>query len=437
MSASVTLVDLHHEQREDAPATSPGAPQSAAYGPKLGSTPSVATLPDPSTGNEREYLIIPAAGSGGACDLHEVQSLSGPSRYGSFLVGSRVVSDGNLRLATRVDPLFFVLAAADAAQQRQQQRTQEKKEVGGGGESRWQPLDQILADVPSFVSDALRNATPVRSEIGESALDGQMRHLFERTDQFGDDLILYKYDQARATEWLKAKHRRAVEGAKASLLATKLMREHEKEVTSKAGGGGGAFSSSFNLEGEAQPAMISQSPLTSQVSSGGDGATASPIPLLGDTSSLSKEEETQLGVAGLHLVCEYLSEGWRTKLIAALGMKESDLLGSRGERHKNANDAGAAALNSNTSVAGAGYTSVPSGSDRLLQISRGVDGSGGAAGGSAIVDEEERKKEEKKRKAMNAKSVGLKRLAKVNTKGMKSLSCFFGAGGAKKKAKKA
>ena len=50
--------------------------------------------------------------------------------------------------------------------------------------------------------------------------------------------------------------------------------------------------------------MISQSPLTSQVSSGGDGATASPIPLLGDTSSLSKEEETQLGVAGLHLVCE-------------------------------------------------------------------------------------------------------------------------------------
>ena len=38
------------------------------------------------------------------------------------------------------------------------------------------------------------------------------------------------------------------------------------------------------------------------------------------------------------------------------------------------------------------------------------------------------------RKDLNAQSVGLKKLAKVNTKGMKSLSSFFGAG--TKKVKK-
>jgi hypothetical protein len=39
-----------------------------------------------------------------------------------------------------------------------------------------------------------------------------------------------------------------------------------------------------------------------------------------------------------------------------------------------------------------------------------------------------------RKEVLNAQSVGLKKLAKVNTKGMKSLSSFFGAG--TKKVKK-
>jgi hypothetical protein len=38
-----------------------------------------------------------------------------------------------------------------------------------------------------------------------------------------------------------------------------------------------------------------------------------------------------------------------------------------------------------------------------------------------------------KKEVQNAQSVGLKKLAKVNTKGMKSLSSFFGAGAKKVK----
>ena len=76
-----------------------------------------------------------------------------------------------------------------------------------------------------------------------------------------------------------------------------------------------------------------------------------------------------------------------------------------------------------------------SAADRMLQITRGVDGCGGAAGSAAnvMMDDDEREALRKKEEKRNAKSHGLKKLAKVNTKGMKSLGSFFG--GPKKKKK--
>jgi hypothetical protein len=65
--------------------------------------------------------------------------------------------------------------------------------------------------------------------------------------------------------------------------------------------------------------------------------------------------------------------------------------------------------------------------DALLQYTQGIHSCGG--GKVASVTPGEMKKE-----VLNAQSVGLKKLAKVNTRGMKSLSSFFGAG--KKKVKK-
>jgi hypothetical protein len=55
--------------------------------------------------------------------------------------------------------------------------------------------------------------------------------------------------------------------------------------------------------------------------------------------------------------------------------------------------------------------------DALLQYTQGI-----GAGKAASVTPGEMKKKE----LYNAQSVGLKKLAKVNTKGMKSLSSFFG-----------
>ena len=66
--------------------------------------------------------------------------------------------------------------------------------------------------------------------------------------------------------------------------------------------------------------------------------------------------------------------------------------------------------------------------DALLQYTQGSSSSGGKASSSS-----DGVTSGKKSTVQDAKSVGLKKLAKVNTKGMKSLSSFFGAGGKTKK----
>ena len=138
-------------------------------------------------------------------------------------------------------------------------------------------------------------------------------------------------------------------------------------------------------------------------------------------------------------------------------MTEEQLLGPRGKKRKAATpEVSKASSMADEDDVGAGMcfdddedlTAPPSSSssnkwadnghsaaDRMLQITRGVDGCGGAAGSTAnvLMDDEEREKLKKKEEKLNAKSHGLKKLAKVNTKGMKSLSSFFGGGPKKKK----
>lgn len=457
MSAAVTLIDVSHASKQrrtsaevaSSPKSSDGeaqssspptAPSDAAAADLLRSgVPSIVALPDPSTGDDRDYLVIPtndsnASSTGRTVDIFEVQSLTGPSKYGSYFVGSRVVSDGTLRVATRVDPLFFVLAAVEA-----------KLNKSSGDDAvktgpRWQPLDQILADVPPCVRDALRNASSNSALTTDEIIDKQMRNLFHMTDQYGDDLILYKFDEKKAAEWLRAKHTRGLDAAKAGILSTKLREEVEKSEAAKLGGGGGAFSSTFNTGDEEEDgdskAVVTQSPSCSQGST--SSSASSPTSAAGEVAMLCKEDETKARIAALQLVCEYLSDGWRNKLIEELTMTEEDLLGpTRGTKRKATDDNanGDADADGEEAKPASKWDSGNDAADKLQQIARGVDGCGGAAGTATAVmmDDKEREKAKKKEEKMNAKSMGLKKLAKVNTKGMKSLDSFFG--GAKKKKK--
>ena len=487
MSAAVTLIDVGHVSKQQAAsaqvASSPTnsneysaqqrrsslapSPSSASFGADLlkSGGPSIVALPDPSTGDARDYLVIPAitaskisaentntATTGArAVDIYEVQGCTGPSKYGSYFVGSRVVSDGTLRVATRVDPLFFVLAAIEAKMKLAADKNTGASDPKSKTGPRWQPLDQLLADVAPTVRDALRNASTNAALSPDEVIDKQMRNLFHMTDQYGDDMILYKFDEKIALSWLKAKHARALAAAKAGILRASLRDEVQKSESAKLGGGGGAFSSAFNMgddeeeekkeEEEATAVAVTQSPSCSQGT-----ATLSPASSAGDVVMLSKEDEAKARAAALQLVCEYLSDGWRNKLLKELpAMTEEDLLGPtpKGKKRKAAPAAGEDDDDHIDLDAEEDMTKPPSkwdsgndAVDKLQQIARGVDGCGGAAGSTnaIMMDEEEREKAKKKEENMNAKSMGLKKLAKVNTKGMKSLSSFFG-GGAKKKKK--
>ena len=487
-SSAVTLLDLSHAIGQQASsakvASSPASSQSSGADPSASSSaadllkqsggPAIIALPDPvsTDGEERDYLVVPSTNDGkdNCCDIFEVQSLTGPSKYGSFFVGPRVVSDGGLRVATRVDPLFFVLAAVEAKSKQQQAANTNannsdpnKSQSAMGGNSKWQPLDQLLADVHPCVREALRNSTSNADLTPEKVLDKQMRHLFLYTDAYGDDLPFYKFDEKLARKWLRAKFDRSLGAARASILREKLREDKAKSEASKLGGGGGAFSSAFNMgddddEEVATKPVVSQSPSCSQTSAATSSASS---PTAGGANAsiamLSPEDETRARISALQLVCEYLPDAWRAKLMEEVEMTEEQLLGPRGKKRKAASpEASKASSMVDEDDVGASMcfdddedlTAPPSSSssnkwadngnsaaDRMLQITRGVDGCGGAAGSTAnvMMDDEEREKLKKKEEKLNAKSHGLKKLAKVNTKGMKSLSSFFGGGPKKKK----
>lgn len=378
--AMVLLVDLHHEQTEDQTVEQENAPN-------LSSNTSIVSLPDPSSGEERHYLRAPRSNENG-CDVFEIQSLRGKSTYGSFFVGSRVVSNGALYVSTRVDPLFFALDAL--AQKSSKSST-----------SKWQPLDQLTVDFSRVVQDAL---------LCSSGSDNmsQLKHLCETTDKFGDDLILYKFSPERALKWLKKKQERAMQVVKQGMHESKSL-ELEQKRKKDASGGSGAFSSSFRLADDEKKDSPSKT-----------AALVSPTG--SESAAWNKVEEKQALEASLQVVCEYLSKEWRVKLVQSYDLTENALLSEKEKRASQDSSTGEKKRK-------AAWEAAPGANeaDQLLQYTMGVDGSGGSAGQSGD-------KSGKGKKKQPAQTVGLKKLAKVSTKGMKSLSSFFGKSA--KKAKK-
>mmetsp|Transcript_4008 Transcript_4008/g.5876 ORF Transcript_4008/g.5876 Transcript_4008/m.5876 type:complete len:173 (+) Transcript_4008:3-521(+) len=130
---------------------------------------------------------------------------------------------------------------------------------------------------------------------------------------------------------------------------------------------------------------------------------------------LSSKEEESLRAGSLQLICDYIPVEWRQKLTKELGMAEADWKGkSKTSSANNEEKPARASWEGNHGQEDA---------DALLAYTMGTNASDKSSGAS-----------DNKNATKNAQSAGLKRLAKVNKKGMKSLSSFFG--GAKKKQKK-
>jgi len=456
----VALVDLHHSTPSD------------IHKFKINVTPtSILTLLDPSAGIERQYLSVDS-------HIYEIQSLPHMRslKYSSFFVGSStVVSEPHLHLLHRVDPLFFILPKfKPTAGHNTDQDDAASTTV------QWQPWNQLVQtySIPQSVLAAIPPQT----------LQKQLNHLFQRSDKFGEDLILYKFKEDKVLNWLKLKMDRIISTLKESVPAggdIDISGECSENVTT------GAFSPAFrpssrNDISNDNDGATSGTPTTSR---GKDDDDSPPNTITPDChhnqmqeQQNQQKEETYLKHSAVQILCESLSPPWQTLFLQSVQMTIDDVLSSaaiakkrRQEKLLRAGNNDEKRKNDKTTqdavVEGSSTGRIPSDdetnkdlttmnesdihpsrvttpppprtdegrksssdglalseAEKLLQYTMGgggtrEKGSGSTSGGT--------------KRGNVAKSFGLKRLEKVNTKGMKSLTSFFGAGVGKKSAKKA
>ncbi len=419
----------------------------------------VLSLRDPVTQQNRQYIHSQnRTGTNTTCtnsQICEVQNVAhSKSRdFSSFFVGSRVISNPSLHLVTPVDPLFFLLPYFEPTV------SENPNQQDNAGTDvvvhKWQPWDQICSskNIPLTVLDALKT----RSSSSSTGVDGgagtdvgticsqppQLGHLFAINDQYGDDMILHKFQNDKALSWLKKKMARVELFLRAQMILEK--KKHE-ELLKKLRYEGGAFSSNFyHAESEEKDATITKT----------TEATAETVSKTSDSENgkdkeqkqvLTTNEKATLSKQAAQIICEYLSLYWQKEFLTYINFTEDVLYGNR---KKNKSTTSKTNESLSTGVSNKGLTSSPPASksgasatvtppsskgtkrslyesnmseaDKLLQYTMGV-------GNSSSTD-----KNGKEKKKFTAKSVGLKRLEKVNTKGMKTMSSFFSV---KKKLKK-
>jgi hypothetical protein len=299
-------------------------------------------------------------------NIYEMNSVSRP--YGSFFVGSRVISNGALHIATRMDPLYFVLHSLSKDIQQQKQK-----------QNQWQPLDQL--DIPNSVQEALCHDL------------NQYKHICS-VKKLGDDLILYKYSQENAMKWLVKKQEQVLIILKQQLLHAK--QENKASTQQLISQGGGAFSNTFHLVPDND-----NDTNHSQNNNDNNNNDKSEVVLSSTELQIAKEQSVQV-------VCEYLSSEWQTKLLSHLNMTRV--------MAEHAPDADSNKASTSLKRSRECWETTTPGqydADNLLQFTMGTGN--------------HTKEEASAAKKQQAKTAGLKRLAKVNTKGMKTLSSFFGA----------
>lgn len=387
--SAVTLVDLSSSASHAGDSScNSKAPQSSQF--------NIIQLPEPGSDDILcNYIIVTQQQSPNNYDIYEVQSVR-PNRgkYASYFVGSRIISNPELHVTTRVDPLFFALSHFH--------RIVKKGDEQSDKLDKWQPWDQALADLPTPILRAL--GLDPRLNINGIKEVGQLGHLLDVSDMCGDDLLLCKFSEESALKWLVAKFNQALEALRTRQLQRKrrdLERREEMDVS------GGAKSSSFN--------MVTEEDTTGKKKE--EGETDLPKQDSEAIVILSSKEEESLRAGSLQLICDYIPAEWRQKLTKELGMAEADWKGkSKTSLANNEEKRERASWEGNHGQEDA---------DALLAYTMGT---------SSNASDKSSGASDNKNATKNAQSAGLKRLAKVNKKGMKSLSSFFG--GAKKKQKK-
>mmetsp|Transcript_6517 Transcript_6517/g.12285 ORF Transcript_6517/g.12285 Transcript_6517/m.12285 type:complete len:543 (+) Transcript_6517:2023-3651(+) len=317
-------------------------------------------------------------------------------------------------------------------EQQQQQQEAEKK---------WQPWDQIVTtkNIPKHILQALDMT--------------QLGHLFLINNTLGGDLLLYKFNKDQALAWLQRKMDRI-----SAFLGQQLVRSqddawnvspqtsyHHNQQRDEATG---AFCSSFcmlpsrenldtanNVETK-QTMMMEQhskpvqvSPETEQQHGNHDADD--------DIHIVSSKDKLLIKRSAAQILCEYLPPYWQREFLNSQGgMTLDDLIMATKPKNRNSINTkkdteetttfDSTVSKSSSSCIQFATIHGMSEIDKLHQYTIGnVDGTGNGEGSSTSMLSKKRKEAEQ--------SAGLKKLSKVNKKGMKTMTSFFNAVGKPKK----
>eukprot|EP00559_Dactyliosolen_fragilissimus_P002851 CAMPEP_0184859516 /NCGR_PEP_ID=MMETSP0580-20130426/4487_1 /TAXON_ID=1118495 /ORGANISM="Dactyliosolen fragilissimus" /LENGTH=403 /DNA_ID=CAMNT_0027356161 /DNA_START=54 /DNA_END=1265 /DNA_ORIENTATION=- len=379
--AVVSLLDLNNCERPNKVKT--GNFKNITQNPL---SPTIVTLSDPFDGQDRQYLLI----DNNIIEIHSTPHSS--QKYSSYFVGNRVISNGNLHLMNRVDPLYFLLQSL--YKNLNCGVNKNSKEILNDKLSKWQPIDQIFSLLPTEV----RSTLYLNEESNDIDIK-QMKNLFDVSDQFGEDLILYKFDLTKVMVWLSKKYdivRNTLERIETERKIFSISKCKSNScpdvIKGSEGGSKGAFSSSFIMEDDIviksrdtlneNPIKMSEKSKQQEVS-------------LNASSNLNQKEMLKVHMSAVQIVCQYLNKHLREKFLLYINQRNSSQL--------------------RTSEEDLWSKKIDKTNKQVIEVENLQHESQTIfEHGTSIT-----------KKSVIEKSAGLKRLMKVNTKGMKNISTFF------------
>ena len=325
-------------------------------------------LSDPGTGEMRDYAKMVSI-DGNDSYIAEFQTMS--EDFSSFIVGRHIVKDGDIYLINRIDPLFFYLATQSIGGQ-QNQKAGSINDGSNNGQPKkqsWQPYQQFLEQ------------SRLPREITDCISEEQIQHICMT---FDNEELYFKFSADKALKWLQKKQERLLE----SLVRQDQRRKtaNNKKTANRLdsdGPMGGSVSSNFNFG--SKPA-----------------AATTPATTTNTTSPSEKDNTKLLRMQSLQIICNYLNQDWSKKFVEHLGCTMEEVTNSGTKQTR-----------------------------KSSVVSPEVDKSRK----SISMQQEEARNTvtaNKKKVIASTRTVGNKRLAKVSTKGMRSIGSFFGAPKAKK-----
>jgi len=240
----------------------------------------VVELPHPSTGDMMNFGVVTTTTQ--EQHIYEIQSIS--TKYGSYFIGSLVLKNGDLHVATRVDPLWFVLESLSSS-----------SSSSDRSRKQWQPYDQL--NMKEKLQSILSSSKSSRS---------QLENLCRVNTQLGteEDMLLYRLDEERVLQWLTHKQKRSHKVVLAEFMKDK---ESSSKTSSKSQG--------FNL---LEDDDTTTNPVTTNPTNNNKTTT--------QQLALTPLEQTRIQQHSIQIVCEYLSPSWRKKFLQHLGEDEETCL---------------------------------------------------------------------------------------------------------------